>query len=119
MEKVLQQILSELKELRQGQEAHSQELKTLNDRMGRFEEGQEAQGRELRAQGRKIEKLHTDLIRLSMHVEGEITDKIRGLYDHREVVDNSLQRIERKLNEHEDRLDLHWQEIMVLKTKCR
>ncbi|MDA8096119.1 MAG: hypothetical protein RDV00_09765 [Clostridia bacterium] len=34
----------------------------------------------------QIEELHSNVTKLAVHVEGEITEKIRGLYNDREVV---------------------------------
>ncbi len=154
MDDILKQILNELRELRQGQEAQGKELKELRLgqeaqgkelkelRLGQeaqgkelreLRRGQEAQGEELRelrqgqeAQGKRLErleegqgKLHSDLTKLAVHVEGEITEKIRGLYDARGQILDSLKRIEERQDRQDERLNLHWQEIQVLRTKRR
>ncbi len=122
----LKHVLAELKEirkgqeeLRQGQETQGQELKelrqgqdTLIERVGNVEQGQETQGQELKG-------LHKDLTKLAAHVEGRLTDQIQVLFDARKQTQNSLDRIEEKLDRQDQRLDLHWQEIVVLKTKRR
>lgn len=126
MEKVLQQILDELKShgqelnsLRQGQEA-------LIKRVGDLELGQKElradqftliQGQSELRQGQQEQGLR--LTKLAMHVEGELTDKIRALFDSREVMNDTFTRINHRLDRHADRLNLHWQEINVLKTKRR
>lgn len=72
MDETLKQILSELKELRQGQEA-------LIGRVGNLEQGQETHSQEL-------EELRMGLTKLTIHVEGEITEKTRGLYGARSLI---------------------------------
>lgn len=104
-EKVLQQILGELKNLRQGQD----ELRL----------GQTAQGQQLKAHSVKLDRLDSDLRKLSMRVEHDIANKIDVLFDHREIVDEKLDRIEQKIDDQDDRLDRHWEEIMFLKAKVR
>ncbi|ACA59492.1 hypothetical protein [Candidatus Desulforudis audaxviator] len=112
MDDVLREILNELRELRQGQnelrqgqQAQAQELKELRQGQHKLRQGQE--------------KIAKDLSKLAAHVEGEITDKIRGLYDARGLMLESLARIEERQNRQDERLDRHWQEILVLKNKRR
>ena len=118
MEKILQQILEELKDLRQGQDIQGKRLErvekgqeTLGMRLEHLDKGQDLLARQQTTQGRQIEKLHSDLTKLAVHVEGEITDKIRGLYDDREVLRNvitdTLHRIENRQDRHEEQLNMH------------
>lgn len=85
---------------------------TLIERFGSLEEGQV----ELR-QGQKT--MAEDLTRLAVHVEGEITEKIKGLYDTRDAMLKSLERIEENQRRQDSRLDLHWQEIQVIRANRR
>lgn len=85
---------------------------SLIGRVGSLEEGQV----ELR-QGQKT--MAEDLTRLAVHVEGEITEKIKGLYDTRDTMLKSLERIEENQRRQDSRLDLHWQEIQVLRANRR
>jgi len=103
LDEILKQILSELKNLRQGQTELRQGQETLISRVGNLEKGQ----------------LETNkkLTKLAVHVEGEITDKIRGLYDARELMLDSLARIEARLDRQDERLD--HQETLTLNKKRR
>jgi len=77
MEKVLNQILTE--------------LKNLNQRVGNVEEGQH--------------RLDTKLDKLELRMENEVIEKVRGLYDFREVqldtnrqIISTLDRLEAKVD---------------------
>lgn len=103
MEKVLRQILEELKTLREGQEAQGQRLERVEHRLQALEQGQG--------------NLQNQIIRLEVRLETEAFDKIGALFDgfqfHREI----LQRIERKLEAHDARLDSYGDEIILLRSK--
>ena len=135
MEKVLQQILEELKSLREGQETQGQRLERVENRLQALEQGQESLGRQVNAlqQGQKAlrqgqealrselqqarENLQNQIARLEVRLETEAFGKIGALFDgfqlHREI----LERIEKKLEAHDARLDLQENEIIFLRSK--
>ncbi|KNZ69010.1 hypothetical protein Tfer_2372 [Thermincola ferriacetica] len=111
-EKILQLILSEIKDLKVNQEKVYREVtdikegqQRLEGRMDKLEEGQQ------RLEGRmdKLEegqqRLEGRMDKLESKIETEITDKIRALYDFREVqadinnrIITTLDRIEAKVD---------------------
>lgn len=142
MEKVLQQILEELKSLREGQETQGQRLERVESRLQALEQGQEnlerqvnalqqgqetlQQGQETLRQGQEAlrselqqtrENLQKQITRLEVRLETEAFEKIGALFDgfqlHREI----LERIEKKLDAHDARLDLQENEIIFLRSK--
>ena len=149
MEKVLQQILEELKSLREGQETQGQRLERVENRLQALEQGQESLGRQVNAlqqgqeslgrqvnalqQGQKAlrqgqealrselqqarENLQNQIARLEVRLETEAFGKIGALFDgfqlHREI----LERIEKKLEAHDARLDLQENEITFLRSR--
>jgi uncharacterized protein (DUF3084 family) len=122
----LKQILEQLKAQGKQLKAQGKQLKAQGEQLKAQGEQLKAQGEQLKAQGQDLErmekgqqKIASDLTKLTVHVEGEITDKIRGLYDARDLTLDSLARIEERLDHQDKRLDLHWQEIMVSKNKRR
>ncbi|GAB4261941.1 hypothetical protein [Thermincola ferriacetica] len=97
-EKILQLILSEIKDLKVNQEKVYREVtdikegqQRLEGRMDKLEEGQQ--------------RLESRMDKLESKIETEITDKIRALYDFREVqadinnrIITTLDRIEAKVD---------------------
>lgn len=124
MEKVLQQILAELKEMRQGQDALCADVTGLQEGQARLEKGQDAQGQELKALRADMGVLHQGqdnlgrrLDRLEIHIENKVIDRIKALFDDREIVKEALARIEKKLEVLDARLDEHDDQMILLRSK--
>jgi len=114
VEKVLQQILGKLNELSQGQEALQKGQEAQGQRLERLEKGQN----ELRSSLHQVqENLQSQIAKLEIRLETEAFEKIGALFDgfqlHREI----LERIEKKLEAHDERLDSHGDEIVLLRSK--
>ncbi|MEW6697489.1 MAG: hypothetical protein ACOY35_08270 [Bacillota bacterium] len=80
MERVLTQIL--------------EELKFLNQRVGSMEQVQQQLIQELKAD---IQKVESKVEKLELRIENEVADKIRGLYDFREVNNDQFTKVIEKL----------------------
>ncbi|MDI6710132.1 MAG: hypothetical protein QME76_05510, partial [Bacillota bacterium] len=89
--------------LEKGQDAQGQELKALRADMGVLHQGQDNLGRRLD--------------RLEIHIENKVIDKIKALFDDREVVMEALARIEKKLEVLDARLDEHDDQMILLRSK--
>ena len=110
MEKVLQQILEQLKALRsdvtglqKGQEALQANVTELRQGQDEIRQGQQ--------------NLQGQITKLEVRLETEAFEKIGALFDgfqlHREI----LERIEARLKAHDERLDSHGDEIVSLRSK--
>jgi uncharacterized phage infection (PIP) family protein YhgE len=140
MDEILKQILSELKDqgqrlgrMEKGQDTLRQGQEALISRVGNLEQGQAElrQGQETLIsrvgnleQGQEtllshVGNLEKNLTKLAIHVEGEITEKIKVLFDGHSVLLDILARIEERQSHQDKKLNLHWQEIMVPKNKKR
>ncbi|RPF49616.1 hypothetical protein EDD75_0435 [Thermodesulfitimonas autotrophica] len=117
MEKVLQQILEELKSLRAGQEALQKGQEAQGRRLERLEKGQETLRAEIAELRLGQEDLQNQITRLEVRLETEAFEKIGALFDgfqlHREI----LERIEKKIEAHDARLDLQENEITFLRSR--
>ncbi|MEW6573759.1 MAG: hypothetical protein AB1374_09025 [Bacillota bacterium] len=131
MEKVLQQILEKLNELSQGQEElHSvisglkSDVTSLHEGQVRLQKGQDElrQGQEnLQNQANVLQQgqadLQSQITKLEVRLETEAFEKIGALFDgfqlHREI----LERIETRLKAHDERLNSHGDEIILLRSK--
>lgn len=80
MERVLTQIL--------------EELKFLNQRIGSMEKVQQQLKQELKAD---IQKVDSKVEKLELRMENEVADKIRGLYNFREVNNDQFTKVVEKL----------------------
>lgn len=83
-------------------------IEAVNQRLGNLEEGQKEMREELH-QGQ--EQLLNQQDTLALHMLNH-SQQIKQTQD-------ILERIEENQNRQDERLDRHWQEIMVLKTKRR
>ncbi|MEW6173066.1 MAG: hypothetical protein AB1510_08385 [Bacillota bacterium] len=124
MEKVLEQILEELKSLREGQEAQGQRLE-------RLEKGQEAlqKGQDELRQGQQ--DLQNQVTKMEVRIENEVIDKIRALFDARQVhldyfeslrdamtrVEDNIGFLMRREQNQEMRLEEHDREIRLLRLR--
>lgn len=72
------------------QELVLQHLQALTDRLGAVEKGQE-----LLATGQQ--RLESKMDNIELRMENEVIDRIRGLFDAREVQNDRFDRIEEKL----------------------
>lgn len=80
MERVLTQIL--------------EELKFLNQRIGSMEQVQQQLKQELKAD---IQKAESKVEKLELRIENDVADKLRGLYDFREVNNDQFTKVIEKL----------------------
>jgi len=117
VEKVLQQILeklnnmdSSLSNLEKGQEALRADVTGL-------QQGQQAQGQELKALRSDVARLEKNQQRLEARLEHEVIDKIKVLFDGHKTVVETLGRIEKKLDAHDARLDIHGNELARLSSR--
>lgn len=108
MEEVLKEILTEVRNLRDGQARIETRLGTVDQRLGNVEKGQ---------------------LRLETRIENEIVDKIRALFDDRSIhmdyfasIKNSLTKIEDQVEflgrqniEHLTKLQEHDRELRLLR----
>lgn len=145
MEEVLQQILAELKELRQGQEALRADVTGLQEGQARLEKGQEAlradvtglqQGQE--AQGQELKALCSDVARLDqgqqqleLRLEHEVIEKVKVLFDAHSLyldffesikdsqarIEESLELVYRRLIELDNRQSSQERELRLLRAK--
>lgn len=114
MDDILQQILERLKELGQGQEALQQGQGALGLRLERLEKGHD----ELRYTLYRIEEnLQGQIVKLELRLENEAFRKIAALFDGFQLQREVLERIEKKLEAYEERLDAHDHEILLLRSK--
>ena len=145
MEKVLQQILEELKSLREGQEAQGQRLERVEKnqeaqgrRLERLEKGQEAlqKGQEALQKGQDElrqgqQDLQNQVTKLEVRMENEVIEKIRALFDARQVhldyfeslrdaltrVEENIDHLIRRERQQDMRLDEHDREIRLLRLR--
>ncbi|MCL6559818.1 MAG: hypothetical protein K6U74_13690 [Firmicutes bacterium] len=117
MEKVLQQILEKLTELSQGQEALQKGQEALRSDVTELRQGQESLQNRVSALQQGQASLQDQIAKLEIRLETEAFEKIGALFDgfqlHREI----LERIEKKLEAHDERLDSHGDEIILLRSK--
>ncbi|HBV97733.1 MAG: hypothetical protein JL50_03175 [Peptococcaceae bacterium BICA1-7] len=85
MEKVLNQILETQSQILKTLQQQGEQLQTLNNRVGGLEKGQTRLGS-------KVDKIE-------IRMENEVIDRIRALFDNREVQNDRLERIENKLDD--------------------
>lgn len=81
MEKILNQILTE--------------MKTINQRVENIEQGQQQLKQELRAD---IHKVESKVIELEIRMENEVIDKVRILFDADKVREEKLSQVVEKLD---------------------
>ncbi|MEW6447854.1 MAG: hypothetical protein AB1426_07170 [Bacillota bacterium] len=124
MEELLQQILAKLEDLSQGQQAQ-------NQRLQRLEEGQEALRTDVGSLRQGQEALQNRLVALEVRLENEVFEKIRALFDARQVhldyfesIRDALTRVEenidhliRRERQQDIRLDEHDREIRLLRLR--
>ncbi len=152
MEELLQQILAKLEDLSQGQQAQNQRLqrleegqeglrtdvgslrqgqKTLHADVSSFQEGQEALRTDVGSLRQGQESLQNRLVALEVRLENEVFEKIRALFDARQVhldyfesIRDALTRVEenidhliRRERQQDIRLDEHDREIRLLRLR--
>ena len=113
-ELVLQQfqgLAGELKALTEGQQKLDSKVDKLETRIGNIEEGQN----EMKSD---IAELNKGQLRLETRMENEVIEKIRGLYEFREVQTEVNERILAALDRIEAKIESHDIQISILdKTK--
>jgi FtsZ-binding cell division protein ZapB len=152
VEELLQQILAKLEDLSQGQQAQNQRLqrleegqeglrtdvgslrqgqKTLHADVSSFQEGQEALRTDVGSLRQGQESLQNRLVALEVRLENEVFEKIRALFDARQVhldyfesIRDALTRVEenidhliRRERQQDIRLDEHDREIRLLRLR--
>lgn len=124
MEELLQQILNKLEDLSRGQQAQ-------NQRLQRLEDGQEALRTEVAGLQAGQEALQNRLVALGVRLENEVFEKIRALFDARQVhldyfeslrdalsrVEENLDHLIRRERQQDIRLDEHEREIRLLRLR--
>ncbi len=124
MEELLQQILNKLEDLSRGQQAQ-------NQRLQRLEDGQEALRADVAGLQTGQEALQNRLVALGVRLENEVFEKIRALFDARQVhldyfeslrdalsrVEENLDHLIRRERQQDIRLDEHEREIRLLRLR--
>jgi len=112
MEKVLNQILAELQALKEGQTRMESRMDNLDHNQTRMES-------RLDNLDHKIDGIDSGLLKLELRMENEVIEKIRGLYDDREIQHDVNSRILAALERIESKITTHDVQIHILdKTKA-
>lgn len=98
-------VLQQLEALNEGQKALFEGQKQLENRMSNVEKSQQQlesrigniEKGQLRLETR-MEAVEKNQLRLESRIESEVVEKIRGLYDNREVQNERFERIENKIS---------------------
>lgn len=145
MEELLRRILDELVTLRQGQDETRVDIQDLKEGQQELRQGYDqmrADIRDLKEGQQELRQGHEELwkgyeqmradiqdlkegqarleermTRLEVRIESEVIDKIRGLYDAREIILDKLDRIEGKLAVHDELLNRHSHQILTLRLR--
>ncbi|KUK41671.1 MAG: Uncharacterized protein XD69_0280 [Clostridia bacterium 62_21] len=105
MEETLRRILDGLKELQQGQEALRKDVAGLQQGQARLEEGFESLRTDVSNLQQGQQALQKQVTRLELRLESEAFDKIKALFDARQVHLDYFAEIRAALARLEDRLE--------------